>query len=552
MNAERGLIERAIEWGLRIFSPRRAALRAHHRRMASDDAYATAFHLEARRRGYAAAKDTKNKTPWLNESGLSGDGELAGDVGKLRNRHRALERDESIASGILRDFRRGVIGTGLRPQARTKGANSTQKNEAIEAVLVELLERSAAQHGLTDGAQQALEYEATLEAGDILLCPAATSPNEPIWIEAVESDRIATPIDAMPHDQGGRIVNGVEKDSLGRPVAYWVARVHPGDTLPANTVLGPKARLTPSLSTADFDRIEIGDPARPRCMLVRSRITRAGQSRGVGMLHACLDDLHDLDLLLVASLKRAQVAASLAMFIKSEASEEDLIELTAQDYGYQLEQKLTPGLIYRLFPGEDVQVVNPTVNAPDLEKFVFLLAQRIGAAVGRSPQAILKAWAGVSYSGARTIKIDDRQTDRAERASYAEQALRWKARVLIEDALLRGDPRLVAAGVTMADVDTIEWIGDEEQWVDPYAEAQAIQLQLAMGLTSPQIECARLGRDWQGVITQRLEAEAFELAERKRLNLPEAAPALKVLPGGKKPDPAKASDATSDGEEAAA
>ena len=540
-------MERAFEAVMRVVSPRRAALRAHHRRMATDDAYAIAFGIEARRRGYAAAKNGTNKTPWLNDSALSADGELAGDVGKLRSRHRALERDESVGSGILRDFRRAVIGTGLRPQARAKGGNTQAKNDAIEIVLNEALHYSAAQQGLTDSAVQEMEYEGTLEAGDVLLRPATTSPDEPVWIEVVEADRIATPIDALPRDRAGRIVNGVEKDRFGRPVAYFVARRHPGDLMPSGTVLGPDAPRTSSLTTTDFDRVEIGDPVRPNCMLVKSRVTRSGQTRGVGLLHACLDDIHDLNLLVAASLKRAQVAACLAAFITTEIEGTDLIELTAKDYGYQLDQKLTPGLMWRLFPGEDVKFSNPSINAPDLDKFVFLLAQQIGSAVGRSPQAILKAWGGVSYSGARTIKIDDRQTDRKERASYAEQALAWKARVLLEDRLMRGDARLVAAGVTREDFAAVEWIADEEQWVDPYAEAQSIELQLDLGLTSIQIECARLGRDWQSVMRQRLEAEKFERDERKRMGLPEPVAEqkpLKVLPGGKKPQ--DASEATSD------
>jgi capsid protein len=544
-----GLFTRVADAFLRMVNPRAAALRVHHRRMATDEAYAIAFGIECRRRGYAAAKGGKNKTPWLNESSSSADAEIAGDHSKLRDRHRALERDESIASGIFLDFRRAVIGTGLRPQARTKGENATTKNEAIEAVLVEGLKRSAAQYGLTDGQVQELEYQGTLDAGDILLRPATTGPDQPVWIEDIESDRLATPPDAMPRDPAGRIVNGVEKDALGRPVAYWVAKRHPGDAMPANTVLGAAAKLVPSLTAADFDRVEIGDPERPRCVLVKSRVTRAGQARGVGLLHACLEDLHDLDLLVKASLKRAQVAACLAAFITSENSDIDLIQMTAQDYGYQLEQKLTPGLMWRLFPGEDVKFSSPSINAPDLDKFVFMFASQIGAAIGRSPQAILKAWAGVTYSGARTIKIDDKQTDRRERASYAEQALKFKARVILEDALMRGDPRLVAAGVTVADFELIAWIGDEEQWVDPQAEAASIESMLEMSLTSPQIECARLGRDWQDVIRQKLEAEKFELELRKKMKLPKAEPKpLKVLPGGKKPDEDEAADESVDGD----
>lgn len=537
----------AVERFVGVFSPRRAALMTHARRMSEDDNYRDAAHLAWRARGYASAKASTNKTPWTNSSGLSADGELAGDVGTMRNHSRALERDEPVSSGILRDFRRAVIGTGLRAQSRAKRPGPVQAERvrsAIEAVLAECLARSAAMQGLTDGAQQAVEYEGTLESGDVLLRAATTGPGEPLWIEVVEADRVATPIDAKPADRLGRIVNGVEKDRHGRPVAYWVAKRHPGDWMPANSVLGADVRMGVSLSVSDYERVDVGpDPLRPLAVLVKSRVTRAGQSRGVGLLHAVLDDLNDLGLLMKASLRRAQIATCVAAFISSAADDLDLLQMTAEDYGYQLDQKLTPGLIWRLFPGETVTFSNPSTNAPDLSKFAFLFAQRIGAAIGRSPQTVLKAWEGVSYSAARTIKIDDKQADRVERANYAEQAMAWKARVLLEDALLRGDQRLVEVGATAEDFALLDWIGDEEQWVDPQAEAAAIKEQLTIGLTSLQIECARLGRDWQDVMRQRLEAEQFERDERKRLNLPKqtlpgaapqagAAP-LQVLDGGK-------------------
>lgn len=541
--SERTTLERFVG----VFSPRRAALMTHARRMSEDDTYRQSAHLAWRARGYASAKASTNKTPWTNSSGLSADGELAGDVGTMRNHSRALERDEPVSSGILRDFRRAVIGTGLRAQSRAKRPDPIHAEAvrtAIEVVLAECLARSAAMQGLTDGAQQAVEYEGTLESGDVLLRAATTAPGEPLWIEVVEADRVATPLDAKPADSLGRIVNGVEKDRHGRAVAYWVAKRHPGDWMPANSVLGSDVRMGVSLSVSDFDRVDAGrDPLRPLAVLVKSRVTRAGQSRGVGLLHACLDDLNDLGLLMKASLRRAQIATCVAAFISSEADDLDLLQMTAEDYGYQLDQKLTPGLIWRLFPGETVTFSNPSTNAPDLSKFAFLFAQRIGAAIGRSPQTVLKAWEGVSYSAARTIKIDDKQADRVERASYAEQAMAWKARVLLEDALLRGDPRLVEVGATAEDFALLDWIGDEEQWVDPQAESAAIKEQLAIGLTSLQIECSRLGRDWQDVMRQRLEAEQFERDERKRLDLPKqtmpgAAPqigaaTLQVLDGGK-------------------
>lgn len=523
--------ERAADYMLGLVSPKRAALRSalrrHRENMASDVDYARAYDLGARMRGYKSAKSGKNSTPWLEASDRSADGEILPDLRTLRNRSRALNRDDALASGITGTFIRGVVGTGLRPQART---GDDDKDEALEAVWWERADHlSPGDGGLPFGARQALQYGKRVEDGEILSIASAPSPSEPLWIESVEAERLCTPYGVEPVDPAGRIVDGVEKDRWGRPVAYWVLKRHPGDWVVAGVKPGVKAPTTlTTFDRASFDRLEA-----VRVCHDRSRVTRPGQTRGVPLCHAILQDLRDLDLLMLASLKKAQVAACLAVFLKSDVSTTDLIELTAEDYGYQLDGKIEPGMIFRLWGGEEAQFLEPKAGAPGLEEFAMLLARRIGAAIGLSPQAVLRVWDDVSYSGARTIKIDDRLAFRSERALYAAQTLAWEWRVVLEDELLRGNPTLLAAGVTIDDLSPtkVEWVGDEEPWVDPVADAQAIEIMLRLGLTSPQLECQKLGRDYPTILRQKLQAEALEAEIRDELGLPDMASAAAAASG---------------------
>lgn len=497
--------------------------------METDDDYREAFGVWAHMRGYKSAQSTKGKTPWLNAADRSADAEIVGDLQTLRNRSRATQRDNPIGSGVIGTMVRKVIGTGIRSQVRIK--KQSAKAQVIEEVACDLLCHIDRANDLDYPAHQRMVYQRTLEDGDVLLRAVMSNVLEPVWIEVVEGERLATPMDAKPQDSEGRIVAGVEKDRFGIPVAYFVMRRHPNEVYNSQTVMGTKARIgAVPLSISEFDRVPV-----EFCKLVRSRVTRPGQTRGVILLHASMQDIHDLDLLILASLKRTQVAACIAMFIQSEGDSVDLLDLTAEDYGYRLDQTIEPGMMFRLFPGEKAEFLNPTAGVPDLDKFAFLLAKRIGAAVGLSPQTVLQAWEGLSYSTARTIKTGEQQTVRLERSSFACQALAWERRVVLEDALLRGEPRLLAAGVTSEDLDEkyAEYIGDEEQWVDPQAEASATKEMLEMGLTSPQIECARLGRDWEDVMRQRLEAEQAEDEMRKEMGMGPKKVAPVVLPGGK-------------------
>jgi lambda family phage portal protein len=528
--------DRVVEGVLDVVAPRRARLRAHRRRMENDAEYAEAFGVMARLRGYKAADMSKNKTPWLHASDRSADAEIVPSLPTLRNRSRAARRDDSIATGVFGAFTTNVVGTGRTPQATIvlpDGRPASEKNKAVEAVWWERCDHlSPADGGLAHAQRQALLFGKRLEDGDVLERAVKRTPDEPVWIETVEGQRLRTPAGALPRDPKGRIVNGVEKDRFGVVVAYWVCKHDPGNTESHDTVgTIPDA----SISLSNFDRVPVG----PGVLFSRRAVTRPGQSRGVPLLHACLQDVHDLDLLFVAALKRTQMAACLALFIKSTVEGADLIELTAEDYGYQLDQKITPGMIFRLMPGEDVTTVAPNLPFADLGPLFMLAARRIGAAVGLSPQTVLRMWDGTTYSGARTIQLDDRNTYRCEGYDFDAQVLAWEWRVVLEDALLRGDPRLVAAGVTLEDLAHVEWIGDGEPWIDPMVEAQSTQLMLQLRLTTYQRECARQGLDWRKTIRDHLEVEAYEAEERAKRGLPARAPeapALKVVAGGKPAD----------------
>lgn len=527
--------DRFKESAVRLVSPKRAMLMEHSRRMANDATYAEAFDFYARQRGYKAAETTKGSTPWLRASDRTADGEIVPGLPTMRNRSRAARRDDSVAVGIFNAFTTNIVGTGRTPQPRVflpDGSPDTVKAEALDAVWWERADKlSPADGGLTHAQHQALVLGKKLEDGDVLLREAKRTPDEPVWIETIEGQRLRTPAGAMPQDRLGRIVNGIEKDRHGHTVAYWVSKTDPGDTGATDTV---GATPVHSLGVADFDRV----PAGPGVCFVRRGVNRPGQSRGVPLLHACLQDVLDLDLLFLAALKRTQLAACLALFIKSPADDGDLLEMTAADYGYELDQKIKPGMIWRLFPGEEVTPVSPGTPFADLSPLFMLAARRIGASVGLSPQTILRIWENINYSGARTILLDDRNTYRVEGYAFDVEVMNWEWRAVQQDALLRGDARLLAAGVTLDDVSAVEWIGDGEPWVDPVSEAQATQLKLSMKLTTFQRECARLGCDWRQNLREHVEAEVYENELRAKKGLAPAMPLapLKLMPKAGDPD----------------
>ena len=238
----------------------------------------------------------------------------------------------------------------------------------------------------------------------------------------------------------------------------------------------------------------------------------------------------DLDFLLVASLKRVQIAACLSVFIKSELSLDTVFETTAQRYGYKLDETVEPGMIFKLFPGEEVQTLVPNFPTPELLPFVELLCKKIGAALGITWQMVLKTFAGANYSSARTDILEARPVFQAWQNWLIEDALRPLWIWVMEDARLRGE---LPAGLTDAQMRKVTWQHSGYEWVDPQKEAVAEEVGLRNGWTTLKEICGKRGRDWRAVMRQ----QAAEKKLREELGLPE--PTAVTPPAGEADNEAK-------------
>jgi capsid protein len=138
------------------------------------------------------------------------------------------------------------------------------------------------------------------------------------------------------------------------------------------------------------------------------------------------------------------------------------------------------------------------------------IAQRIGAACEMSPEAITHDWGATNYSSARTVQIEDNRSYDTDRADLADQGLGWIWSETLLDAQLMGDARLRA--VDAAEFRRVRWVGDARPWVDPVSQAQAVEVMLALGLTTLRDEAAALGKDWEELAEQRAVERAY-LAE---------------------------------------
>lgn len=508
---------RAAEAFLSVFAPRRAleqrAVREHLSLMNEDEGYKDAWMAGMRAYGYRSARSDPDSTPFTT-SRLSADGELLLELPIMRDRARATRRNDPIGSGLHRTFVRHVSGSGHKCQART---GVRKRNEKIEKYW-RTRQRSLflAENASFERAQR-IAAGPRFTDGEVLIKRAKRSPEEPVWFEIVEAERIATPIDASPSDPDGWIRDGVERDADGVIVAYWISKEHPHESNMPMTRGNARKRL--NMTKDDFVRCPAG-----ACFHWK-RQARPGQSHGEPELHAVLQDIRDLDLLMVASLKRVQISACLAVFLKSSASINQLMSATSKKHGYVLDTDIHPGMIMKLQPGEEVQTLVPNFPVPGLEAFVFMLARRIGAAMGISFQSVLNDWSKASYSAARTQQLEDRLEWSIPRSELTEM-LKWVWEQVHIDGVLMGELK----AITLDDIRMVQTIAPKKEWIDPQREAAANREKLEMRIITRQDLAAELGGDWEEILLQSLLEEKREIELREELGLPPASQAQKPAP----------------------
>jgi len=475
----------------------------HFKRMANNPEYRETFFAMMGARGYKAATSGQNQTPFM-QSGGSADSEILGGSTAMRNRVRELNRDDPIASGLTDSFVNNIIGKGIITQSRT---GDQSKDERIESVWNDLKDNLYPADDLNFEESQSLHIRKLMEDGEIFIKRSKSSANSPTFYENIEADRIEAPAFIKPKDKLGSIRGGIERDKFDRIVAYHVNKKHPGALV--NSII-------PVQSKDQFQRVLKDN------MIHLRELERPGQSRGVSRFHAVIQDLRDLDLLILASLKRVQIAALFAAFITSDSNLEDMMEVTSENFGFRMDQDIEPGMMWKLYPGEDIKTLVPNFPTPDFVPFIIMLARRIGAAFSVSWQVVLKDFSQANYSSARTDLGESRQIYTIMQKLYICRVLKIIRRWSLQDAQLRGDSRL--AGILPEDLAKVNFIPPGWRFIDPQKEARAQEIELDSGTTTLRDIAATKGQDWEDIQDQRLREEKREIEKRAEMGLPEKNP----------------------------
>lgn len=418
--------------------------------------------IERATRSYAGASFSRLTADWV-ATGTSQDSETLMALRTLRYRSRQMVRDNHTAKNALRVISNNVIGqgVGLQPEVRMRRGDKldTKTNDQIKKAWAKWCKKKNCHTaGLLSFQDIERQIMKSVPAdGEILIRKRKMAFGEskiPFALEVIEADYLIDFRNARA-DNGNRIRMGVEIDSFGRPVAYWLYPAHPGDYQFQN------------FQPSKFVRV-------PADEIIHLFITdRPEQNRGIPWFHAAMPKMRHLAAYDDAEVIAARVAACIMGFIRTPDGEYQTTETPDAGKEGQRNMDLEPGVTKVLAQGEDYIPVLPTRPGGQYEPFMRAGIRNIGAAVGASYESLSKDYSQSNYSSSRLALLDDRDNWRVlqqwviagfHQEIYAE----W-----LDAAVLSGELNLPFYYSDPDSYIDCDWRPRGWQWVDPLKEVQA-------------------------------------------------------------------------------
>lgn len=477
----------------------------------------------------SASTQTRDMAAW-NPSRLSADADILPDQAKMIARSRDLDRNDGIAGGAIQTIVDNVAGTGFRLSARPDyvalgkpKAWADEWSRSTEAAFYGWYWSTQCHAGdsLTGDQITSIMLRGSLTNGEALALPLWL-PGRGEWatkIRLVEADRLSQPAGKAPTSV---LRGGIEFDEYGAPVAYHFSKRHPGDRFADGYGLQEWERIPRRTAFGRLRVLHVFDPERPE------------QSRGVPLLAAVLPEFKQAGRYAKAELDAMVANSLIAAVIETPldpAEVAGMLRDPTDKAGYLngwTNHSVTLGssLIAKLYPGEKLNSYNPGRAPTAFDPFMSAVYGRIGVRLGLSRELLLRDFTKSNYSSARAALLECWRSFNRRRDWLATTWLDPLYGLWLEEAVGAGRVAAPDFYANRAAYQRCRWIGAGRGWVDPVKEAQAAQIRIDTGLSTYEDECAEQGKDWREVFEQ----QSFELAERRRLGLPDHSAARAANP----------------------
>lgn len=452
---------------------------------------------------YDAAAQTRRTVGWRAPT-VSPNRAVLPYLTTLRDRSRTAVRNDGYAKGAIDYLVSNIIGTGIKPLSQAVDA---EFRKAVQALWLRWTDQTDADGLLDFYGQQAQATRCWLEAGECFIRFRFRSPHDglvvPLQLQVIEPELCPHTYDrVMPN--GNRVRAGIERNRVGRRVAYHVHPSRPTDTddFDAGTLV-PLAADT---------IIHLYDPLRP------------GQLRGLPHLAAGLVKFWELDKFDDATLLRQQLANLFVAFLTRPegTSEHDTVHpLTGlATTGTDPDKPallFEPGIFQELAPGEDVKFSTPPDAGAMYPAFMRQQLQSALTAAGVPYHAVTGDMSNLNDRVVRVILHDfRRRVQMMQHQIVAFQLCRrvwevWMRQVYVMGLLPLPADFMVDSWPWAA----VAWSPQGWPYLHPVQDVQAQREAIRAGLTSRQAVVSEHGEDAEAID----QAQADDNARADELGL---------------------------------
>lgn len=334
-------------------------------------------------------------------------------------------------------------------------------------------------------------------------------------LQALEADRLDDALNQTLNN-GNTIRQGVEIDSTGRAIAYWIKPSHPGENYGVRSTVAERVLAQ--------DVIHLFMPE------------RAEQVRGVTWFHAVILRNATIGRFEDAAVIAAEIGASkVAAIHKADDAPRTAGDVLGDGRSSNglAHINVEPGEMFELPPGYSLSSWNPDYPHANFESFLKTCLRGLGTGYDVAAHNLTGDMTDVNYSSARIAELAERECWMALQDWFINSFVLPVYEDWLAIALLRGDITFEQSGKALPPEKFDKFFtasrfqGRRWAWVDPAKEMEANQLALNMRITSRTRIAAERGEDLDDILDE-LQQEEKMLADRN-LN-PPVAPAAPAAP----------------------
>lgn len=429
----------------------------------------------AQRLSFEGAKRNRNNYDWSTPA-TGANTEIAGGLATLRNRCSDLARNNPHAVKALESMTSNVVSSGIRAR---------WESPAVQARWDAWIEQCDVGGDLDFYGLQSLAVRGWLERGDVLIRRRWRRPEDglavPLQLELLEGDFIDHQKDATLQT-GGRVVQGVEFDPIGRRSAYWIFKSHPGETS-----IGLAGASSSSAVTAD-DIAHL------------YRATRPGQVRGIPWLATVIQALRDLERYEAAERNRKRSQAGFVGIITPrddvtyDAESTDAAGAVVTDSDGNAVDEIEPNQFYVARNGSGMTFTNPSSDSGYTD-YMRTQLRGVSAGVLLPYEVETGDLSQVNYSSIRLGLVEFQRVIKALQMQIVIPLVcRKVARWFLDAGILAGT---IPAGTAPP-----KWVLPEREEIDRETAIRAAISAIRAGLTSRQDAVAANGGDAAEILNE--------------------------------------------------